>query len=313
MQKKWDVYVYGDVNIDLVVPGVESLPPFGSEVDVPVMETFVGGGAALFTLGLAKLGMTPVFQGSIGKDMYGAYIRGLFRELGVDDSLLLDSDTQKTGISISFTTKKDRCFLTYRGTHEGLSLKYMDLSKVSYAKHVHVTGYAGRSNHEEYLDVLKRIHEMGDVTVSFDVGWDTTEEWYEGIFDLLPMIDVLFMNETECQHYTRCEDIEAGARRLAEKAGMAVIKLGKRGALAVKDGEVFAAPTYKVNVVDTTGAGDSFNAGFVYGFVSGLPVGECLKRGNGCGSLSATMLGGNTGFPFRDRLESWITTAETEA
>ena len=313
MQKKWDVYVYGDVNIDLVVPGVESLPPFGSEVDVPVMETFVGGGAALFTLGLAKLGMTPVFQGSIGKDMYGAYIRGLFRELGVDDSLLLDSDTQKTGISISFTTKKDRCFLTYRGTNEGLSLKYMDLSKVSYAKHVHVTGYAGRSNHEEYLDVLKRIHEMGDVTVSFDVGWDTTEEWYEGIFDLLPMIDVLFMNETECQHYTRCEDIEAGARRLAEKAGMAVIKLGKRGALAVKDGEVFAAPTYKVNVVDTTGAGDSFNAGFVYGFVSGLPVGECLKRGNGCGSLSATMLGGNTGFPFRDRLESWITTAETEA
>ena len=313
MQKKWDVYVYGDVNIDLVVPGVESLPPFGSEVDVPVMETFVGGGAALFALGLAKLGMTPVFQGSIGKDMYGAYIRGLFRELGVDDSLLLDSDTQKTGISISFTTQKDRCFLTYRGTNEGLSLKYMDLSKVPYAKHVHVTGYAGRSNHEEYLDVLKRIHEMGDVTVSFDVGWDTTEEWYEGIFDLLPMIDVLFMNETECQHYTRCEDIEAGARRLAEKAGMAVIKLGKRGALAVKDGEVFAAPTYKVNVVDTTGAGDSFNAGFVYGFVSGLPVGECLKRGNGCGSLSATMLGGNTGFPFRDRLESWITTAETEA
>ena len=313
MQKKWDVYVYGDVNIDLVVPGVESLPPFGSEVDVPVMETFVGGGAALFALGLAKLGLTPVFQGSIGKDMYGAYIRGLFRELGVDDSLLLDSDTQKTGISISFTTQKDRCFLTYRGTNEGLSLKYMDLSKVSYAKHVHVTGYAGRSNHEEYLDVLKKIHEMGDVTVSFDVGWDTTEEWYEGIFDLLPMIDVLFMNETECQHYTRCEDIEAGARRLAEKAGMAVIKLGKKGALAVKDGEVFAAPTYKVNVVDTTGAGDSFNAGFVYGFVSGLPVGECLKRGNGCGSLSATMLGGNTGFPFRDRLESWIATAETEA
>ena len=312
MQKKWDVYVYGDVNIDLVVPGVESLPPFGSEVDVPVMETFVGGGAALFTLGLAKLGLTPVFQGSIGKDMYGAYIRGLFRELGVDDSLLLDSDTKKTGISISFTTQKDRCFLTYRGTNEGLSLKHMDLSKLPYAKHVHVTGYEGLSNHDEYLSVLKKIHEMGDVTVSFDVGWDTTGVWYEGIFDLLPMIDVLFMNETECQHYTRCESIEEGARKLAEKAGMAVIKLGKKGALAVKDGEVFVAPTYKIKVMDTTGAGDSFNAGFVYGFVRGLSVEECLKRGNGCGSLSATMLGGNTGFPFRDQLESWIETAELE-
>ncbi|MBQ4113740.1 MAG: carbohydrate kinase family protein, partial [Clostridia bacterium] len=151
------------------------------------------------------------------------------------------------------------------------------------------------------------------VTVSFDVGWDTTGVWYEGIFDLLPLIDVLFMNETECRHYTRCEDIEEGARRLAEKAGMAVIKLGKKGALAVKDGEVFKAPTYKVEVKDTTGAGDSFNAGFVYGFVSGLPLEECLKRGNGCGSLSATMLGGNTGFPFKEQLESWILTAETEA
>ena len=313
MQKKWDVYVYGDVNIDLVVPGVESLPAMGSEVDVPVMETFVGGGAALFALGLAKLGLTPVFQGSIGKDMYGAYIRRLFRELGVDDSLLLDSDEKKTGISISFTTERDRCFLTYRGTNEGLSLRHMDLTQLPYARHVHVTGYEGRANHDEYRDMLQRIRALGDVTVSFDVGWDTTGEWYEGIFELLPMIDVLFMNETECRHYTRCEDIEAGARRLAEGAGMAVIKLGKRGALAVKDGEVFVAPTYKVKVVDTTGAGDSFNAGFVYGFVRGLPMEECLKRGNGCGSLSASMLGGNTGFPFRDRLEAWIATAEVQA
>lgn len=306
MQKKWDVYVYGDVNIDLVVPGVENLPEPGSEVDVPVMETFVGGGAALFTLGLAKLGLTPVFQGSIGRDMYGEYIRNLFRELGVDDSLLLDSDTKKTGISISFTTEKDRCFLTYRGTNEGLSLKHMDLGQLPGAKHVHVTGYEGATNHAEYLDILTKIHEMGDVTVSFDVGWDMTGVWYEGIFDLLPMIDVLFMNETECQHYTRCEDIETGARKLAEKAGMAVIKLGKTGAMAIKDGEKYYAPAYKVQAVDTTGAGDSFNAGFIYGFLQGLPMEECLKCGNGCGALSVTKLGGNTGFPFRAELEKWI-------
>ena len=202
--------------------------------------------------------------------------------------------------------------MTYRGTNEGISLKHMDLTRVPEARHVHVTGYEGLSNHAEYLDVLTKIHEMGNVTVSFDVGWDTTGVWYEGIFDLLPMIDVLFMNETECLHYTRCENIEEGARKLAEKAGMAVIKLGKKGALAVKDGEVFVAPTYKVSVKDTTGAGDSFNAGFIYGYLSGMTMDECLKRGNGCGSLSATMLGGNTGFPFREQLEEFITTAQIE-
>ena len=306
MQKKWDVYVYGDVNIDLVIPGVEKLPDLGIEEEVPVLETFVGGGAALFTLGLGKLGLHPVFQGSLGKDMYGDYIRSLFRSMGIDDALLTVSEDKKTGISISFTTEKDRCFLTYRGTNEGLSLKYMDLEQLPAARHVHVTGYLGRSNHDEYYEVLKKIHAMGDVTVSFDVGWDTTGEWYEGIFDLLPMIDVLFMNETECQHYTRCDDIEEGARRLAEKAGMAVIKLGRQGALAVQNGQKFFAPAYKVQAVDTTGAGDSFNAGFVYGFLKGLPVEEALKCGNGCGALSVTALGGNTGFPYEEELHKWI-------
>ena len=306
MTKKWDVYVYGDVNIDLVVPGVEALPAPGTEVDTPVMETFVGGGAALFALGVAKLGLKPVFQGSVGRDMYGAYIRNLFRELGADDSLLADSDTKKTGISISFTNEKDRCFLTYRGTNEGLSLRHMDLEQVKFARHVHVTGYEGTSNHGEYLDMLTRIKALGDVTVSFDVGWDMTGAWYEGIFELLPMIDVLFMNETECCHYTRLSDPEEGARRLAEGAGMAVIKLGKRGAMAVKDGALTFAPAYPVTVVDTTGAGDSFNAGFVSAFLRGLPVEDCLKYGNGCGALSVTKLGGNTGFPFREELEAWI-------
>ena len=306
MEKKWHVYVYGDVNIDLVVPGVDALPDPGTEEDVPVMETFVGGGAALFALGVAKLGLVPVFQGSVGRDMYGAYIRSLFRELGADDSLLSDSDSKKTGISISFTNERDRCFLTYRGTNEGLSLRHMDLDQVRYARHVHVTGYEGTSNHEEYLGMLKKIKVLPGVTVSFDVGWDMTGAWYEGIFELLPMIDVLFMNETECCHYTRCSDPEEGARKLAQSAGMAVIKLGKRGSMAVKDGVLTFAPAYPVTAVDTTGAGDSFNAGFVSAFLEGRSMEECLKYGNGCGALSVTKLGGNTGFPFRNELEQWI-------
>lgn len=305
-EKKWDVYVYGDVNIDLVVPGVNRLPLPGVEEDVPAMETFVGGGAALFTLCAAKLGLKSAFQGSVGRDLYGEYIRRVFVELGVDDRLLAISDEKKTGISISFTDEKDRCFLTYRGTNEGLSLKYLNLDQLAFARHVHITGYEGTSNHEEYLDMLKKIHDMGNVSVSFDVGWDMTGAWYEGIFELLPMIDVLFMNETECLHYTRCQDVREGARKLAEKAGMAVIKLGKTGALAVKGGVETFAPAYTVKAVDTTGAGDSFNAGFVCGFLRGLKTEDCLRYGNGCGARSVMCLGGNTGIPDRVELEAWI-------
>ena len=306
MDKRWDVMICGDVNIDLVVPGVAKLPAPGSEEDVSAMETFVGGGAALFALGAAKLGLKTVFQGSVGADMYGAYIRRVFRETSVDDALLADHPAAGTGISISFTTAQDRCFLTYRGTNADLSLDNLNFEALAQARHIHITGYAGERNHEEYDNALKKIKALGGVTVSFDVGWDDTGLWYAGIFDLLPMIDVLFMNETECLHYTRCQDVKEGARRLAEQAGMAVVKLGKKGALAVRQGREWFVPGFTVQAVDTTGAGDSFNAGFVYGYLNGLPVEECLRRGNGCGALSVTALGGNTAFPWLSELEEWL-------
>ena len=103
--------------------------------------------------------------------------------------------------------------------------------------------------------------------------------------------------------------IEA-AREFAKTAGMAVIKMGKKGSIAVKDGKLYQAAPYTVEVVDTTGAGDSFNAGFVYGFLRGKSMEECLRCGNGCGALSVTALGGNTGFPTEEKLETFIKSYE---
>lgn len=80
---------------------------------------------------------------------------------------------------------------------------------------------------------------------------------------------------------------------------------------AVKDGRLYQAAPYIVEAVDTTGAGDSFNAGFVYGFLRGKSMEECLKCGNGCGALSVTALGGNTGFPTEEKLETFIKNQET--
>ena len=85
----------------------------------------------------------------------------------------------------------------------------------------------------------------------------------------------------------------------------------KKGSIAVKDGRLYQAAPYIVEAVDTTGAGDSFNAGFVYGFLRGKSMEECLKCGNGCGALSVTALGGNTGFPTEEKLETFIKNQET--
>lgn len=309
--KKWDVYVYGDVNIDIVIPGVEKFPEPGQEDEIDTMETFVGGGAALFTLGIGKLGLHPVFQGEVGDDCYGEMIRKKFHESNVDDSLLGKSISRKTGISLSFTNEKDRSFLTYRGTNEKICMDAVDIEQVKVASHIHVTGYAGSINHDSYLKLLRRVKEETEATVSIDVGWDATGEWNRAIYDLFPYIDVLFMNETECVHYSGKRTAREAAEDFAKYCGLVVIKMGKQGSLAVKQGEFHQASSYKVEAIDTTGAGDSFNAGFIYGFLRGKSVADCLKYANGCGALCVTALGGNTGFPTEEQLKRFIAERDT--
>jgi sugar/nucleoside kinase (ribokinase family) len=311
--KKWDAFIYGDVNVDIVIPGVEHFPKPGQEDVVDIMNTYVGGGAALFTLGLGKLGLYPVFQGTIGDDCYGKFILDELKEKHVDNSLLKISDINKTGISISFTNEKDRSFLTYRGTNDEINLDSIQIEQVKEAKHIHVTSYAGSKNHQQYLNLLKKVKEDNDTTVSLDVGWDDTGEWYQGIYELFPYIDVLFMNETEAIHYGRKQSAMEAITDFSKHCNLVVAKLGKEGSIAISDGKVYEAKPYQVTAVDTTGAGDSFNAGFIFGFIKGKTIMECLKYGNGCGALSVTAYGGNTAFPTEEILIEFMKNQEKES
>ncbi len=305
-EKKWDVYVYGDVNIDIIIPGVEKLPSPGQEDEVGEMGTFVGGGAALFAMGAGKLGLRTVLQGEVGQDLYGSWIREALVGSGVSDVKLKSVCTQKTGISLSFSGKADRSFLTFRGTNEGIDIEKIDMDYVGEARHIHMTGYEGMKNHGKYLRMLRQVKEQTQASVSLDVGWDATGIWPQDIYELFPYIDILFMNETESIHYSRKEDAREAAFDLAGYCGMAVIKLGKEGSLAVCGKDIYRAEGYLVDAVDTTGAGDSFNAGFIYAYLNGLSPRECLKHGNGCGALSVTALGGNTGFPNLEELKAFL-------
>ena len=303
--KKWDIYVIGDINIDQFVPGVDKLPPMGTEQMVDAMPAFVGGGAALFALGTAKLGMKTVFQGRIGRDFYGTFIRDTLRKTGGDDRLLQDTD-EPTGITLSFTGREDRCFITFPGANAGMNLEVMNLEEAARARHVHLTGYQSDQNHEEYKQALTRLRTLKDVTISMDIGWDPTGLWSERIFELLPMLDIMLMNEEECLHYTRCDTAEDGAERIGRLSKTAVVKLGRRGSLAWRDGKAEAAAPFPVRAVDPTGAGDSFNAGFITGFLLGKPLQTCLRMGNACGAMSVTALGGNTAFPAKAELEELL-------
>ena len=154
--KKWDVFIYGDINVDIVIPGVEQFPGAGQEHVVEDMSVYPGGGAALFSLGLGKLGLTPAFQGSVGADCHGEWLREELLRNHVDCTFLRTSQKSKTGISLSFTNEKDRSFLTYRGTNEEWDLEEIDFEGVKNAGHIHLTSYAGSRNHHQFQVLLKR-------------------------------------------------------------------------------------------------------------------------------------------------------------
>lgn len=301
----FDTVVIGDANIDLVVAGGSyDLQP-GQEVLVDNIEMHVGGGAALFAISLAKLGVRVAFNGVLGDDSHGQYIRGRFAEYGIDTRMVETSKVHSTGISIAFNPGVDRSFITYWGSNMELQFDTLSVEQMAQGRHVHLTGYKGKRNHDSYLSLVKKLKEVG-VTLSCDVGWDDSGEWDKGVFEIMKYIDVFLMNETECFHYTGLENVEDSLRYMSEFCSHVVIKLGKNGAVSIKDGSIVRLPGYSVEAVDTTGAGDSFNAGYLFGFLSGKDVETSLRYGNACGALSVSAFGGSTNTPTLAELEEFI-------
>lgn len=303
--KRYDAIVIGDANIDLVVAGCGDLPGLGQEVLVPNMTLHVGGGAALFSITLSKLGLRIAFNGILGKDGFGQYVRDHLAGSGIDTRFIRTSEVQGTGISIAINPEKDRSFITYMGSNAELDLQQLDMNSVALGRHVHLTGYRGSYNHKEYMAMTKRLKSMG-VTTSLDVGWDDTGEWYKGIFELMKEVDVFFMNEVEAQNYTGCTSAKECIWELSLHSRHIVMKLGSAGAVAAVDGRLVYRSGFEVPVVDTTGAGDSFNAGYIYGFLTGQPTEQCLLYANACGGLSVSQFGGSPELLDRAAVERLI-------
>ncbi|WP_219834185.1 carbohydrate kinase family protein [Paenibacillus sp. R14(2021)] len=312
METTFDAVVIGDANIDLVVVGCDEVPQPGQEVFVDNMMMHVGGGAALFAVSLAKLGLQVAFNGVLGDDGNGRFIRERFAKYGIDTTMIKTSTVHNTGVSIAFNPDKDRSFITYAGSNLELQVDELDLEPITRGRHVHVTGYRGRRNHETYMAFVQSLKEKG-VTLSCDVGWDDSGEWDSCIFDYMRHFDVFLMNETEALHYTGSDDVEESLRYMSTYCSHVVIKLGADGAIAMKNGVVTRQSAYRVKAVDTTGAGDSFNAGYLYGYLSGMDVVTSLQYGNVCGALSVGAYGGSTGTPNLDGLKAFILRHEAEA
>jgi sugar/nucleoside kinase (ribokinase family) len=172
--------------------------------------------------------------------------------------------------------------------------------------HLHMTSYFLQTCLRPFFArILKEAREMG-LSTSFDPNSDPSQAWSDQIRDVLAQTDVLFVNEREAMQLTRARNVRGALKILGKEVPLAVIKLGRRGAIAIHKGEINSAPGFRVMSTDTTGAGDSFAAGFISFYLGGRPLDECLAAANACGALSTLAAGGTAGQPDRKALRRFL-------
>ena len=300
------VAVIGELNVDLIASGLTSAPILGGEILAEDFQTVLGSASAIFACGIARLGHPVSFFSKIGDDDYGRFCLDALQKVGISTGNVAKLATSKTGVTISLSTRSDRALVTMLGAISELCYKDLDLQSLQGHSHLHMTSFflqtALRSS---FPRILRQARRLG-LTTSFDPNSDPMSSWGPDVWNVVDETTILFINQEEALHLTRKKNVRQALQQLAERAPCVVVKLGPRGAIAAADGQVVAAPPFKVAPVDTTGAGDSFASGFVHAFLSGRDLHGCLIEGNACGALSTQQVGGTAGQPDLKTLEKFL-------
>ncbi len=294
-QTSFDVVVVGDLNGDLILSG-DATPTFGQvEKLVDDATLALGSSAAIFACGVARLGLKVGFIGKVGDDLFGQFVTGQLAAHGVDTSRVVRDPGIKTGLTVILSRDKDRALLTYLGSIEQLSYQDIDLAYLKQARHLHIASYFLLNKLKADLPILCDIAHANGQTVSLDTNYDTSERWDVG--DMLNHVDVFLPNETELCAIAGQSDPDLALTALDGVVPIVAVKLGARGAVLQSHGQTIRVNVPPVSVVDTTGAGDSFDAGFICGTVQSWPLEDSLRLAATCGSLSTQAVGGTAGQP----------------
>jgi sugar/nucleoside kinase (ribokinase family) len=296
----FDLLVLGDANPDLIVRG-DVVPQFGqAEKLVDRADLVIGGSGAIAACGAARLGLRVAFSGVVGEDVFGRFMLDALAERDVDTQSLVVDPSRPTGLSVVLSKGEDRATLSALGAIADRQKGVIDHGLLRSARHIHVSSYFLQAGLAADLPALFREAREAGATTSIDPNWDPTGEWDGGLLSLLAQTDCFLPNSVEARSISGVEDIDVAALTLAERGSIVAVKFGQGGGLALSGDEVVRSESIPADVVDTTGAGDSFDAGFLAGRLAGLPLSRCLQLAVACGSLSTRAAGGTAAQPTMD-------------
>ncbi len=296
----------GELNPDLILDGAEGLPVLGREILARRCTFTLGSSTALCAANLAALGLRVGIVGKVGKDLFGEFVLRSLGERGIDASRVIRDSTLRTGVTVSLAYPQDRAMVTFPGAMTRLRAEDVDVAYVAEARHLHISSFFLQSGLQPGCAGLLRAAKDRSLTTSLDPGWDPAETWDAGIEGLYPWLDVLLVNQVEASALGRKPEWRRAAEDLAGRVPTVVVKRGPEGACAIQQGTWWEEAGFPVEVVDPTGAGDAFNAGFLCGRILGWPLPECLRWGNACGALTAGHPGGSGAFADRGSVEVFI-------
>ncbi len=305
-----DILAIGEINPDIVVFDPDPVPVF-DEVErvIGSVHMTVGSSSAIFACGAARLQLAVAFFGVVGADAFGRFMLDAMRERGIDVSACVVDPARSTGATVILTSGRDRAILTEMGTIGAMDVDDVPESLLVRTRHVHSGCFYLQETSRDRLPGFFAAARARGITTSFDTNWDPTERWDGGVAEMLGACDVFFPNAVEARRIARIEDVEEAARSLARTGArgrtdggpIVAVKLGAAGALACSaDGPLVRVPAMRVDPLDTTGAGDSFNAGFLRAWLDGADLRECLRWGAVSGAISTQRLGGIDGQPTLD-------------
>ena len=297
---KYDVLVLGEINVDLILRADEIAPVFGQELLVDDAALTMGSSCVIFACGAARLGLRVGFVGVVGDDEFGRFMLREMEARGIGVEPVIVDPAVKTGITVSLSTATDRALLTHLGSIAALTPERVECALFEQARHVHVGSYFLQTGLRDGLpELFGQVRGRG-LTVSLDTGWDPDEKWNGSLRETLAQTDVFLPNGVEAPAIAGEPDVDAALSALAERTPLVAVKLGAEGAIAQRGEEIARATPPVVQVVDTTGAGDSFDAGFVCGYLKGWPLERTLRLACACGALATRQPGGTNGQPTLD-------------
>jgi sugar/nucleoside kinase (ribokinase family) len=316
-ERDLDLVVVGEINPDVVVTDPDPVPAFGqAERMVESIRLVPGSSSVIAAMGAAHLGLRVAMVGVVGDDALGRFMLDALAGRGIDVSACRVAAGRPTGASVILGNERDRAILTALGTIADVRASDVPAGLLARARHVHVGSYFLQPGLAADVPALFRAAHAAGATTSLDPNWDPSGRWDSGFAAAAAGADILLPNAAEACRLTGLDDVEAAARALAGGGGpfpgtripgtrIVAVKDGARGGLALGPaGSVVRATALPVTPVDTTGAGDSFDAGFLAAFLAGRSIAAGLALAVACGSLSTRSPGGTDGQPTLEEAEA---------